>query len=184
VVLTTPASSELDRIALRALGARVEVVRADPRGQVDLASGLGRLMDLGISSVMVEGGAEIVTSLLRERLADRLTVCVAPILLGRGIEAVGDLGIAQLAQALGLCRVDVRRLGDDLLLSGELADERLPPPGEAAALPVARLVAEATLPTVHAEFEMRVYDVAGTEVTALLLGDLQGDPPLVRLHSE
>jgi GTP cyclohydrolase II len=184
VVLTTPAAPELDRAALRALGVRVEVVRADPRGQVDLASGLGRLLELGISSVMVEGGAEIVTSLLRERLADRLAVCVAPILLGRGIEAVGDLGIAQLAQALGLCRVDVRRLGDDLILSGELAAERLPAPVETAALPIARLVARSTLPTVYAEFELRVYDVAGAEVTVLLLGDLDGDPPLVRLHSE
>jgi len=141
-------------------------------------------MELGISSVMVEGGAEIVTSLLRERLADRLAVCVAPILLGRGIEAVGDLGIVQLAQALGLCRVDVRRLGDDLILSGELVAKRLPAPVETAALPTARLVARSTLPTVYAEFELRVYDVASAEVTVLLLGDLDGDPPLVRLHSE
>ena len=184
VVLTTPASSELARADLRTLGARVEVVRADSRGQVDLASGLGRLMELGISSVMVEGGAQIVTSLLRERLADRLVVCVAPIVLGRGIEAVGDLGIAQLAQALGLCRVDLRRLGDDLVLSGELAAERLPAPVESAVVPTARLAAQATLPTIHAEFELRVYEVDGTEISVLLLGDLRGDPPLVRLHSE
>ena len=62
-------------------------------------------------SLLVEGGARVITSLLRQRLVDRLAVCVAPIILGSGIEAIGDLGIAELAGALGLRHLDVRRLG-------------------------------------------------------------------------
>ena len=42
---------------------------------------------------MVEGGAALVTSLLKGGLWDALTVFVAPLILGEGIAAVGDLGI-------------------------------------------------------------------------------------------
>jgi GTP cyclohydrolase II len=47
-------------------------------------------------------------------------------------------------------------------------------------------VAEARLPTPHAEFRLRVFlDAAGKEHLALTLGDLAEEkPPLVRVHSE
>ncbi len=58
----------------------------------------------------------MITSLLRARLVDRLAVCMAPKILGRGIEAVGDLGIRDLADALVLADASVtrswHRLGD------------------------------------------------------------------------
>ena len=44
---------------------------------------LGRLRELGIRSLMVEGGSGIITSLLRAGLVDRLVVCIAPKVLGR-----------------------------------------------------------------------------------------------------
>ena len=46
-------------------------------------------------------------------------------------------------------------------------------------------VAEARLPTPYAEFGLRVYLAAdGKEHLALTLGELTGEPPLVRVHSE
>jgi GTP cyclohydrolase II len=50
----------------------------------------------------------------------------------------------------------------------------------------AQIVASASLPTRHGDFEMRVYrDGAGKEHAALLAGELDvGEPVLVRLHSE
>jgi len=48
-----------------------------------------------------------------------------------------------------------------------------------------RLAATARLPTPFAEFQLRVYlDADGKEHLLLSLGDLQGPPPIVRLHSE
>jgi riboflavin biosynthesis pyrimidine reductase len=43
--------------------------------------------------VLVEGGAKLLTRLLAKGLWDALTVFTAPLILGEGIEAVGDLGI-------------------------------------------------------------------------------------------
>ena len=102
VFLTTEAAPGDRRRDFERLGARVEVVQAGADGLVDLGDALRRLAELGIKSVMVEGGARVITSLLRARLADRLILCVAPIILGRGLEGVGELDIADLAQALDL----------------------------------------------------------------------------------
>jgi len=49
---------------------------------------------------------------------DRLAVCVAPKLVGSGIEAVGNLDITRMGDALRLSDVAVVRLGDDLLIVG------------------------------------------------------------------
>jgi 3,4-dihydroxy 2-butanone 4-phosphate synthase/GTP cyclohydrolase II len=132
---------------------------------------------------MVEGGAQVITSLLRQHLVDRLAVCVAPIILGRGVEAVGDLGIAELTRALGLRALDVRRLGQDMIVSGEVVTERQD--GTRADVGAPRLAATARLPTRHGPFELRVYELDGAEIPILIRGSLEGEPPpLVRLHSE
>jgi diaminohydroxyphosphoribosylaminopyrimidine deaminase/5-amino-6-(5-phosphoribosylamino)uracil reductase len=186
IFLTTAAASEADQARIQGSGARVIVVEADRFGRVDLRAGLAALARLNIRSLMVEGGARIVTSLLREHLADRLVICMAPIVLGRGVDAVGDLGIAQLGKALGLRDVHIRRLGEDLVVSGDLVTERQAEawsPGNVHPEPT--LAASARLPTRHGAFELHAYEVGGIEHPVLTFGDLSGEPaPLIRLHSE
>jgi GTP cyclohydrolase II len=186
IFLTTPAAPKAARQRIRALGASVLVARPDERGQVDLEDGLRLLAGLRISSIMGEGGARVVTSLLRQRLVDCMAICVAPIVLGRGIEAVGDLGIAQLAHALGLQRTEIRRLGSDWIISGEVTAER--PPAlklGQSDTPPPELAASAAMPTRHGLFELRAYEVGAAEHPVLVMGDpSRGPAPLVRLHSE
>lgn len=69
----------------------------------------------------------MITSLLRARLADRLVVCVAPKILGAGIEAVGDLGIRDLARTLRLTDTSVTNYGVDLVLDGRIEYPVTPP---------------------------------------------------------
>jgi GTP cyclohydrolase II len=107
---------------------------------------------------------------------------VAPIILGSGIEAIGDLGIIELARALGLRELDVRRLGQDVIVSGKVAPDRPERPSLDGEPP--RLAASARLPTRHGPFQLRIYEQAGAEYPLLSQGDLRGEPPLVRLHSE
>ena len=70
----------------------------------------------GISSVLVEGGAETITSLLRLNLVDRLVAIVAPKIMGKGIEAVGELNITDVSQTLKLSFGRVYRSGEDLVI--------------------------------------------------------------------
>ena len=101
-------------------GATVLILPPDLEGRVDLSALLEGLAALGVGSVMVEGGATLITSFLRARLVDRLAVCVAPKILGNGIEAVGDLGIRDLSRSLSLADVAVEPYGVDLILSGRV----------------------------------------------------------------
>jgi riboflavin-specific deaminase-like protein len=106
--------------AARALGATV-LTLPSADGRVDLHALLAALAARGIGSVMVEGGATLITALLRARLVDRLAVCIAPKVLGAGIEAIGDLGIAGLDRALLLRDVRVTPYGVDLVLDGRIS---------------------------------------------------------------
>lgn len=106
--------------ALRALGAAVLPLPAGPGG-LDLVALLAHLAARGVGSLMVEGGARLITSLLRARLADRMAVCVAPKVLGEGISAVGDLGIDRLATAYTLRDATMTPCGVDWIIDGALA---------------------------------------------------------------
>ncbi|MDQ3795460.1 MAG: RibD family protein, partial [Actinomycetota bacterium] len=98
-----------------ALGATVLCLPTNAAGRVDLVSLLPALHQQSVDSVLVvEGGAGMITALLRARLVDRLVVCVAPKILGAGIEAVGDLGIRELARTLLMTDTSVTRYGVDL----------------------------------------------------------------------
>ena len=120
-VVAIGAAAPRERVeALRDRGSRVVVVQTCQDGFLELGDLLARLAGLGVRSVLVEGGARIVTSLLRAGLVNRLVICIATKLVGAGIEAVGDLRIRELADALTFSNVETRRLGDDLIFDGRL----------------------------------------------------------------
>jgi riboflavin-specific deaminase-like protein len=122
LIATTAMADGARRAEVERLGATVVTLptRADS-SQLDLAALLGELKARGIQSVLVEGGSEIITSLLAERLVDRLIVAIAPKLIGSGKEAIGDLRIRRLADALCFASFSTRRLGDDVIFDGRIA---------------------------------------------------------------
>lgn len=70
----------------------------------------------GVDHLLVEGGAQTAAAFLRAGLVDRLLLYRAPILIGAGKSAVGDIGLGRLADAHGLWRLhDARMLGSDRL---------------------------------------------------------------------
>lgn len=112
---------------VRALGATVLRLPANAGGRVDLVALLEALHQRGVGSVLVEGGAGMITALLRAGLVDRLVVCLAPKVLGAGIEAVGDLGIRELARTLLIADTSVTPYGVDLILDGRIEYPGTPP---------------------------------------------------------
>ncbi|WP_437934748.1 RibD family protein [Sorangium sp. So ce341] len=124
VVVVGAAGRALDgaRARLEERGAAVIVVPADDRGRVSLPHALAELHARGVRRLLVEGGAAVLTSFLRARLADRAEVEIAPRLLGdTAIPAVGALGEAPLASAIDLREPAVELLGGNLLLRGDVA---------------------------------------------------------------
>ena len=119
LVVTTRRASAARRRALEARGAGVRTVRAGPDG-VDLSATLALLRAAGVRSLLVEGGAAVITSFLRSRAVDRLVVGISPTIVGAGKEAVGDLQVARVAEGLHLQRRSVHSLGSDLVLAGDV----------------------------------------------------------------
>ena len=69
-----------------------------------------------VDSVLVEGGAGAASAFLAADRVDRLLLYRAPILIGGGKPALGDIGLTDLADAHGRWRLtDSRLLGSDRL---------------------------------------------------------------------
>ncbi len=117
-------SSELSALrserisSLRRQGATVLEVPAGEIGGVDMSAALRALAGIGVQSVMVEGGAELATTLLRQRLFDALRVYVAPIVIGGDGGAIGALGVRRVADALRLEAVRQEAREGHMLVSG------------------------------------------------------------------
>ncbi len=70
-------------------------------GKIDLENALKKLNEIGINSILVEGGSSIITQFLHQNLVDELIWIQAGIIIGNdGLEAVGKLGITNLNEAL------------------------------------------------------------------------------------
>ncbi|MCI4335717.1 MAG: dihydrofolate reductase family protein [Thermoplasmata archaeon] len=92
--------------------------RAGP-ARVDLAGLLRELSRRGVRQLLVEGGADVIASFLREGFVDQLTVFVAPVLIG-GASAppmMSGPGAENDGEAIGLRLSDVERCDQGLLVT-------------------------------------------------------------------
>lgn len=105
--------------ALQERGARLLRIPSTFNGQVDLSALFARLGDEGILTVMVEGGAVIIASLILNQLAHYAVVTIAP------RYAPGVRVIAPSTQAIAMLQ-DVRytRAGNDIVLWGEFTGQQ------------------------------------------------------------
>ncbi|MBF0152856.1 MAG: bifunctional diaminohydroxyphosphoribosylaminopyrimidine deaminase/5-amino-6-(5-phosphoribosylamino)uracil reductase RibD [Magnetococcales bacterium] len=122
-IATTPRADPLRMQELGTLpGVEILTCRANQEGRVDLHDLMGILAQKGILSILSEAGGILTHALLEARLADRLALFMAPLLIG-GREAPGfldRLGIDRLTAAPGLEHMQVQQVGKDLLLTGDL----------------------------------------------------------------
>jgi len=121
LLATTNRSSAQRRRDLQARGVAVRVVDAEPPWGVSLPATLALLRAAGVQSLLVEGGAAVITSFLRARLVDRVVVGIAPTILGAGTEAVGDLSISRVAEGVRLTRRSIHAVDDDVMLACDVS---------------------------------------------------------------
>ncbi|WP_314173761.1 bifunctional diaminohydroxyphosphoribosylaminopyrimidine deaminase/5-amino-6-(5-phosphoribosylamino)uracil reductase RibD [Streptomyces winkii] len=108
------------------LGGAAEVLRL-PRAEgerpgLDLTALLEELHAREIRSVLLEGGPTLAGSFVRAGAVDEVIGYIAPVLLGAGPAALGDAGIATIAQALRLKVTEAVRVGPDLRVTAVPAD--------------------------------------------------------------
>lgn len=96
------------------------VVTEEKNGHVDLRDAMNKLGALGITSVLVEGGLQLSTALLKEGLVDRLQLFIAPKLLGGGTKSVFGLGIERMEDVIPFRDYTWEQVGPDMLLTSNL----------------------------------------------------------------
>jgi diaminohydroxyphosphoribosylaminopyrimidine deaminase/5-amino-6-(5-phosphoribosylamino)uracil reductase len=125
IIATTRGANLEKRTILMDMGVDVMLIDEDSRHRIDMNSLLTELGKKEISSVLVEGGAAVITTILRQELADRAVIIIAPKIVGKGIEAVGDMGIERIDNALALSVKRIIRKGDDLIIDALVKRQKL-----------------------------------------------------------
>ena len=121
------------RRRLEEAGARILTLPADEEGRVGLAALLASLGAEGIGSLMVEGGARILTSFLEGGLADYAVITIAPVFLG-GYQMIQPAGAGDELRAImpRLQNIEQVQLATDTVLWGEF-EKRVARNGRSAA---------------------------------------------------
>jgi diaminohydroxyphosphoribosylaminopyrimidine deaminase/5-amino-6-(5-phosphoribosylamino)uracil reductase len=93
-------------------------------GRIDLGRVVADLGGRGITSLLVEGGARVLGAFLEERLADELHFFYAPKILAdpEGVPVVSGRARELISEAIRVYDLDVRRFGEDVLLSGRITE--------------------------------------------------------------
>lgn len=79
---------------------------------------LGALGRRKITSVLVEGGGEVLSEALDQRLIDKIQIYIGSKLTGGGVLAFGGRGAACTAESLRLKSVSYSRIGNDVRITG------------------------------------------------------------------
>jgi len=92
--------------------------------RVSIPALLAQMAEEQLDSLLIEGGGEIAASFLEAEAVDKVSFFYAPILIGgrEAVPGIGGGGVERVADALRLKRVEVQRLGEDLYLTGYVAD--------------------------------------------------------------
>ncbi len=109
-----------DRIVkLLDAGAEILIARGN-KGRVDLKALMKMLGGIGVTSVLIEGGAEVNASALRSGIVDKVVMFIAPVLMTgtNSLCSIGGTSPAKLSHAVRLYNVASRPVGQDLMVEG------------------------------------------------------------------
>jgi 3,4-dihydroxy 2-butanone 4-phosphate synthase/GTP cyclohydrolase II len=116
-VMTTPSAEMSRQRDLEEQGARVFRLPESSSGGIDLIALLAKLGEMGITTLMVEGGAQVITSFIISQLVDQVIVTVAPVLVG-GLRVFDSSLQLPFGNFPRLTQVSFHQVGKDLVLWG------------------------------------------------------------------
>jgi diaminohydroxyphosphoribosylaminopyrimidine deaminase/5-amino-6-(5-phosphoribosylamino)uracil reductase len=123
LIATTELANKHKIELLKKKGISILVVKSN-KGLVDLRDLLRRLPELGICSVMIEGGSSILTSAIKDGLVDKIMWFKSPkIIGGDGLDVIGPIGIDKIKDALVVHNTVTKKLGNDVLIEGYLCSQ-------------------------------------------------------------
>lgn len=121
-LIATISTDQRKILALQNRGAEVVVLPTDS-AKVSLSALWEELGRRQVQTLLLEGGSTLATAVLKNDLIDRLMLYVAPKLLGGspGIGIFSGVGCTEMSDALKLEDLHYEMVGDDLLITGDIA---------------------------------------------------------------
>lgn len=121
IIFTTDKSSTADREALRAKNACVKVLPASAHGWLALDDVVLALGELGVKSLMVEGGGKVITSFIQSQTVNHLIVTLSMKMIGGRtvLNAHQMQNGMRGALPVEIALTDVHWEGDDIILHGD-----------------------------------------------------------------
>ena len=102
-------------------GVQLLPVRLSYKNKIDLKKLIKKLgSDLSITSILVEGGAQLFSSLIQEKLADELHIFIAPKIIGDGLRTFSDFHIEKMENAINFQIKSIEKVGQDFYISAIL----------------------------------------------------------------
>lgn len=89
-------------------------------GHSRLKEGMRKLAEHGITSLLVEGGQQLSSALLKKGLVDRLQLFIAPKLLGGGTKSIIGLEINRMEDIVPFANYSWKQTGRDMLLTADI----------------------------------------------------------------
>jgi diaminohydroxyphosphoribosylaminopyrimidine deaminase/5-amino-6-(5-phosphoribosylamino)uracil reductase len=123
IVVVSRAASRLATDALEAAGIEV-IVATGENEPARVRSALDQLGAIGITSILLEGGPHLAGAFLDAGEVDEIRLFIAPVVVG-GSNARDPLegeGAERIAEAIRALRLDVERIGDDVLISARMRE--------------------------------------------------------------
>lgn len=118
IIFTSKPDQDKKFQQLNKIGIQVVSISSNKKKYLDLNSIMAYLTEIRISSILVEGGGEIFTSFIKNRLFDKVSFFIAPMMIGAGIQSIGDLGIESLEKAFRLQHVNIKIVDQQALVEG------------------------------------------------------------------
>src|SRR3989344_676931 len=115
IIATTKKANKAKIKQLQQKGVNVLIIKAK-KGMVDLDELMKQLGKLEITSIMIEGGAELNAEAIRSKIVDKILFFIAPGLIGNGLGAIGDLGIRNVDRSVKLKHIASKKVGRDILI--------------------------------------------------------------------
>jgi len=119
IIFTSDKASPSKRCRLEKMGVEVIEVPSNSLG-LELPEVLTCLGKRGVASVLVEGGSQLHTAMIKKRLADKLFLSLSPRLIG-GQSAPSFFcgeGVRMVKKSWRLRRISTFPIGDDLIIQG------------------------------------------------------------------
>ncbi len=120
-IICGPQSDAQRQKALERIGARV-ITAPLKDGRIDLSLLIGQLGSMEITSLLIEGGGNVIGAALRAGVVDKICFFYAPKLLGGddGIPISRGAGVARMQDSLMVHDMTVFRYDEDVMLQGYL----------------------------------------------------------------